>query len=334
MQIGSRLVAGEFKSGDRPDLYAGTLLLEALKARVFIAPTHKQTSSIMHIAVSRAYVPSKAQSLVLVRLPVENTWRVDVRKRALLRKNMYGHTRRSKQLGTRLARASQKSGILVRAQLDEVVSSSRTRLRGSDQNKHQSRQNGEPQSMLGKRAVVDAIHVDVLVKDLGLEHGNSVQTPAVLDATDEPEPWHQTQFSNLQIASGKMFVPQSRSGMCNIRRERAVPTHFQPTAELRTFAKLVGYLKRERQWGRRLKCGNMWEEVTTYSDSDWRCCRETRTSSSAGVILFGSHMLKTYTSNQHIIGRNSAESALYAAASGASVSQGIVSLLCDLGYVK
>ena len=30
-------------------------------------------------------------------------------------------------------------------------------------------------------------HVDVLVKDLGLEHGNSVQTPATPDVTEEEE---------------------------------------------------------------------------------------------------------------------------------------------------
>ena len=42
-----------------------------------------------------------------------------------------------------------------------------------------------------KRGIVyqhDPRHADVLVKDLGLEHGNSVQTPATPDATEEEEP--------------------------------------------------------------------------------------------------------------------------------------------------
>ena len=35
----------------------------------------------------------------------------------------------------------------------------------------------------------DARHIDVLVKDLGLERGNSVRTPAIHDVTHkEPEP--------------------------------------------------------------------------------------------------------------------------------------------------
>ena len=44
----------------------------------------------------------------------------------------------------------------------------------------------------------DPRHVDVLVKDLGLEHGNSVQTP-VHDVTDEePEPLDQMQSSQCR----------------------------------------------------------------------------------------------------------------------------------------
>ena len=55
IQIRSRIVAREFKSGDRPDLYAGTPPLEALKARISIAGCPQETFSIMHIDVSPAY---------------------------------------------------------------------------------------------------------------------------------------------------------------------------------------------------------------------------------------------------------------------------------------
>ena len=82
---------------------------------------------------------------------------------------------------------------------------------------------------------------------------------------------------------------------------------------------LVRYRKRERQW-RQVFLG---EEVTTCSDPDWAGCKDIRKSSSAGVILLGSHMLKASTSTQHVIVRSSAESELYAALLGASVSRGI-----------
>ena len=77
--------------------------------------------------------------------------------------------------------------------------------------------------------------------------------------------------------------------------------------------------------------GTMVEEVRTYSDSDWAGCAETLKSSSADVILFGTHTLKACRRKQHIIARDSAEADLCATALGASESKGMVSLLCDLG---
>ena len=58
------MCAREFKSDDRPDLYAGTPPLEALKATISIA-NHMETFSIMHIDLSRAYFHAKAQRPVL-----------------------------------------------------------------------------------------------------------------------------------------------------------------------------------------------------------------------------------------------------------------------------
>ena len=60
MQIRSPMCAREFKSDDRPDLYAGTPPLEALKATISVAANNKNTFSIMHIDVSRAYFHVKA----------------------------------------------------------------------------------------------------------------------------------------------------------------------------------------------------------------------------------------------------------------------------------
>ena len=70
-QIRSRMCARDFKSDDRSDLYAGTPPLEALKAKISIAANHKETFSITHIDVSRAYFHAKAERPVLIRLPAE-----------------------------------------------------------------------------------------------------------------------------------------------------------------------------------------------------------------------------------------------------------------------
>ena len=82
---------GESKSDDDwPDLYAGTSPLEALKATIPIAANNKETFSIMHIDVSRAYFHAKAQRPVLTRPPVEDRMGTDAGKAGLMKKSMYG----------------------------------------------------------------------------------------------------------------------------------------------------------------------------------------------------------------------------------------------------
>ena len=70
--------------------------------------------------------------------------------------------------------------------------------------------------------------------------------------------------------------------------------------------RLARYLKRERQWGQVFLNGKTVEEVTTFTDSDWAGCKETRKSSSAGVVMLGEHASKAYTRKQKIIARSSA----------------------------
>ena len=78
--------------------------------------------------------------------------------------------------------------------------------------------------------------------------------------------------------------------------------------------------------------GKLTEELTVFTDSDWAGCKETRKSSSAGVLMLGRHTLEAYTRKQKVIAKNSAEAELYAAALGASEAKGVQSMMCDLGF--
>ena len=101
----------------------------------------------------------------------------------------------------------------------------------------------------------DPRHADGLVKDLGLEHGNSVQTPATHDATkEEPEPLHQVQTKQVQVAGYKIFVLQSKSSGHDTHCERVTSGRVKPHAtELFKLKRLARYLKRERQWWTKIK---------------------------------------------------------------------------------
>ena len=77
----------------------------------------------------------------------------------------------------------------------------------------------------------DPMHVDVLVKDLELAHGNSVETPVVHDVTnDETKPLDQMHSDQHRSQVAKMFVPQSIPCVQPLESERAAPSNVKPHA--------------------------------------------------------------------------------------------------------
>ena len=83
-----------------------------------------------------------------------------------------------------------------------------------------------------------------------------------------------------------MLVLQSRSTRHNIYRERAVPKDVESqSTELARLKRLGRYLKCERQWGQVFEYKARTKELTVFTDSDLAGCKETRKSSSAGVLM-------------------------------------------------
>ena len=164
-----------------------------------------------------------------------------------------------------------------------------------------------------------------------------MQTPGTPDATEEEEsePLSEVQHHKYRSQVARcLFLSQYRADIPFIVNELCQRMSSPTQQSLAKLKRLVRYLKRERQWEQVFKYGRPVEEVTTFADSDWAGCKETRKSSSAGVVMLGNHTLKAYTRKQNTIARSTAEPELFAAALGASESKGIVSLLRDLGYKK
>ena len=127
----------------------------------------------------------------------------------------------------------------------------------------------------GKKGIVyqhDPRHVDVLVKDLGLENGNSVQTPATPDATEEEksEPLSQIQHHKYRSQVARcLFLSQDRADITFIVNELCQKMSNPTQQSLAKLKRLTRYLKRERQWGQVFKDGKIVEEVTMFTDADW-----------------------------------------------------------------
>ena len=122
----------------------------------------------------------------------------------------------------------------------------------------------------------DSRHVDVLVKDLGLGHGNSVQTPATPEVTEEekPEPLSQVQHHKYRSQVVRcLFLSQDRADITFIVNELCQKMSSPNQQSLAKLKRLARYLKRERQWGQVFEYGKLGEELTVFTD--WAGCKET-----------------------------------------------------------
>ena len=73
--------------------------------------------------------------------------------------------------------------------------------------------------------------------------------------------------------------------------------------------------------------------LTSFSDSDWAGDRKSRKSTSGGVIMIGSHYIKSWSKNQSVIALSSAEAELYGIIKTSSETLGILSILKDWNMI-
>ena len=72
-------------------------------------------------------------------------------------------------------------------------------------------------------------------------------------------------------------------------------------------------------------------ELSAYSDSDHAGCRDSRRSTSAHALFFGSHCLRIGSGTQRLVATSSAEAELYAGTRAASCVIGATRVYGDLG---
>ena len=73
------------------------------------------------------------------------------------------------------------------------------------------------------------------------------------------------------------------------------------------------------------------DRLTGFSDSDWAGCKRTAKSTSGGIIMCGSHMIKSWSSTQKSITLSSGEAELVAAVKTCTELIGVTQLMKDWG---
>eukprot|EP00972_Heterocapsa_arctica_P032291 4760446-Heterocapsa_arctica.AAC.1 len=71
-----------------------------------------------------------------------------------------------------------------------------------------------------------------------------------------------------------------------------------------------------------------WQEtpgkITAIADTDYAGCLDTRKSTSGGVLMRGSHCVKTWSTTQYVIALSSGEAEFYGIVKGAAAARGMV----------
>ena len=76
------------------------------------------------------------------------------------------------------------------------------------------------------------------------------------------------------------------------------------------------------------ECGTL----TMYTDSDDAGCLRTRKSTSCGALMHGRHLLKFYSSTQHVVSLSSGESEFYAGIKAGSTLLGTLAIMKDFSF--
>ena len=76
------------------------------------------------------------------------------------------------------------------------------------------------------------------------------------------------------------------------------------------------------------------KRIDVWADTDYAGCRKTCKSPSGGLIKWGNHVLRSWSSTQKVIALSSGEAEYYGLVKGSSVALGLRSLLHDSGVPR
>ena len=72
---------------------------------------------------------------------------------------------------------------------------------------------------------------------------------------------------------------------------------------------------------------------SVWVDSDWAGCKITRKSTSGGLVMFGSHVIRSWSTTQNVIALSSGEAEYYSMVKGSTMGMGVKALGSDMDVV-
>ena len=182
----------------------------------------------------------------------------------------------------------------------------------------------------------DQRHAEIVISEMGLKKGKPVATPSVPEAAGHQEERDRSPVLKGEDASRYRalaarinYLSLDRADLQytakTVSRYMANPRELDWVAIKRVARYLIGATRAVQVYRWQQGPG----DIDTYVDSDWAGDRASRKSTSGGVMKWGQHVIKTWSSTQHVIALSSGEAELYALTRGATMAKGLMSMLND-----
>ena len=179
----------------------------------------------------------------------------------------------------------------------------------------------------------DPRHTDIIIEELGLKDAKSVSSPAAEKITEEDqlELLEDDQALRYRACVARInYLAQDRSDIQYAAKELCRFMSKPTWADWSKLVRMGRYLKGHKEVIHKFRYQRAASELQVWTDSDHAGCHRTRKSTSGGVIMIGSHMIKSWSSTQSVIAVSSGEVEYYSMIKGGSVGIGVQAMLKDL----
>ena len=159
--------------------------------------------------------------------------------------------------------------------------------------------------------------------------GESVEEPDQMSPADVLSQARTTEYRSV-VARGN-FLSADRGDILYAVKECARCMSEPTERDWQKLVRLGRYLKSRPRLVIWYEYQEAPDQVRVYSDTDWAGCRRTRRSTTGGVAMHGSHLIKMWSRTQALVALSSAEAELYGIVKATAELKGLISLWKDLG---
>jgi len=183
----------------------------------------------------------------------------------------------------------------------------------------------------------DPRHAEIIVKHLGLENcvplssPNEKINPKHLTEEDVKELSKEDASAYRAVAARGDYLSIDRSDVRYAVKELARRMAKPRNIDFKQLIPFGRYLRLRMRVVNKFSYQKNFKIIDVWSDTDHAGCLETCKSTTGGVIMLGSHIIKHWSSTQPIISLSSGEAEYYGCFRAGSHALGLRSMMNDLG---